>query len=1172
MAPLTIPDTSAAAAAIPAALARFLGDRSVGQGTVVTGVLEAARSFAVAVMARHVQAPLVVVLPDTRSAGRLVEELRSWNSTERPVLLFPERDALPYERLISDAVVAGRRVGCLVSLAQGEHPLIVTTVRALSQATLTPETLAASVRRWRPNDRFPLQQTLASWLRLGYEPAALVEEPGTFSRRGGVVDLYPVTADSPFRIELFGDEIETIRRFDAATQRSQDEVETLLVAPAREAVPDRGPAVVAELRDLSTRHLREDIRARWEEDLVALEQGQSVDGIDFFAAYLGEQQGLLDHVPPASLVVLVEAIELEASLHVIIEQGEELRESAITNGDVPAGLRRPYLTWRELLSPLQRRRAVLLESGATPNWTPGVASAARELLANVPGFHVSREVSEFSFSTPPSFAGRFKPMVEQLERWLVDGRQVAVGTPQAERVQELLDGFGVPVRRAANLAGVWPPGYVTIVQAGLHDGWQYDARPDDGSAARLILLTDYELFGQHAEQRRTRRPAVDRAFLAELQHGDFVVHVDHGVGRFVGIVSRDYGAGKRDYVMLEYQGADRLYVPTDQLDRVSRYIGVGEGQPALNRLGTTEWARAKARAREAAHDIAEELIKLYAVRASRKGYAFAPDNEWQREMEAAFPYVETPDQLQAINEVKADMQEPRIMDRLVCGDVGYGKTEVALRAAFKAATDGKQVALLVPTTVLAEQHYLTFTRRLEAFPVKVELLSRYRSAAEQKEVIAALAEGKVDIVIGTHRLLQKDVIFKDLGLLIVDEEQRFGVSHKERLKQLRQEVDVLTLSATPIPRTLHMSLTGVRDMSIIDTPPEERLPVKTYIAQEDDRLIRTAVLREFERNGQVYFVHNRVQTIGAVAERLAKLIPEAKIAVGHGQMPPERLERVMVDFADGKSNLLLCTTIIESGLDISNVNTIIIHRATQLGLAQLYQLRGRVGRSNRRAYAYLLYGKEQQLPPLAEKRLRAVFEASELGAGFKIAMKDLEIRGAGNLLGAEQHGQVGAVGFDLYTRLLAEEIDKLRGQPEQTVPQVTVDLPIGAMLPDSYIGDQAVKIDLYRRLAAIVTVDEAAAAKQELTDRFGEPPEPAEHLLMIVELKAIAIERGIPSITVMEGDLVVRFPPNHQVARSALYRAYGQAIRITPNQLRLPVAKLGDDWPGKIKGLLALLN
>lgn len=1149
---------------LPDGVTRFLGDRSGARGLLVSGVLDAARSFVLAQLVRRSPAPFVVVAPAGGSAVRFQNELRAWLGAERPVLLFPQQDALPYERLITDPAIAGQRIACLLALAAGEQPVIVTTPIALSQSTLGAEDVRTQTRHWQPGERFPLQQVLAGWMALGYEPAALVEEPGTFSRRGGVVDIFPITAEGPYRLELFGDEIETIRRFDAATQRSHDAVPELLIPPAREALPGHGPRAAAELGVLSLAHLRPDVRERWEVDLEALQNSQSVDGIEFFSAYLQGLFGLLSHLPSNGIVALLDIVDLETAVQHHIEQGEEQHSTGITIGDIPAGLRRPYLTWHNLLAPLQRRRALLLETGAAPTFQIGGSPAVRELTQNVPNFQVEKGTEELAFVTPPLFAGRFKPLVEQLAAWLAAGVRVAVGTPQADRVCELLEGFSIPVRHAASLADPWPAGSVTVVMATLQEGWRSEA-------AGAVLLTDYELFGQHAHARRERRPAVDRAFLAELQEGDHVVHVDHGVGRFVGVVSRDYGSGKRDYVMLEYQGADRLYVPTDQLDRVTRYIGVGEGQPALNKLGSSEWARAKAKARGAAHDIAEELIKLYAVRASRQGHAFSPDNEWQLQMEAAFPYVETPDQLLAIQEVKDDMETPHIMDRLVCGDVGYGKTEVALRAAFKAAMDGRQVGILVPTTVLAEQHYLTFTRRLAAFPVKVELLSRFRTTVEQKQVIAALADGSIDIVIGTHRLLQKDVAFKQLGLVVIDEEQRFGVAHKERLKQLRQEVDVLTLSATPIPRTLHMSLAGVRDMSVIDTPPEERLPVKTFIAQEDDRLIRNAVLREFERDGQVYFVHNRVQTIGAVAEKLRQLIPEARIAVGHGQMAPEQLERVMLEFSDGKSNLLLCTTIIESGLDIPNANTIIIHRATHLGLAQLYQLRGRVGRSNRRAYAYLLYGNEQQLPELAERRLRAVFEASELGAGFKIAMKDLEIRGAGNLLGADQHGHVGAVGFDLYTRLLADEIDELRGQVVATPPQVTVDLPIGAMLPDAYIGDQSVKIDLYRRLAAITTLEDARTIRQEISDRFGPPPEPVENLLTIIELKGMAIALGIPSVTVVENELTVRLPPNRQLTRSALYRAYGSALRLTPNQLRLPIAKLGEGWPGKVKDLLAML-
>jgi len=1156
--------SSAAQPALPSGLERFLGNPSGGRGLLVTGVLDAARSYVLAQMARHLAAPLVVVAPAGGASARLQGELQAWLGPDRQVLLFPQQDALPYERLITDPNTAGRRIACLLAMAAGEQPVIVTTPVALSQSTLSAEDVRAHTRRWQPGDRFPLQQVLAGWMALGYEPAALVEEPGTFSRRGGVIDVYPITAETPYRLELFGDEIESIHRFDAATQRSQDDVSTVVIPPAREALPGQGPRAAEELRQLGVAHLRPDVRERWEADLEALQSGQSVDGIEFFSAYLQGLCGLLTHLPSNGVVAFLDIVDLETAVQHYIEEGEEQHSTGITIGDIPAGLRRPYLSWHDLLAPLARRRALLLETGATPTFQIGGSPAAHELTQNVPNFQVETGAAELAFATPPLFAGRFKPLVEHLSAWLAAGVRVAVGTPQAERVYELLDGFGVPVRRAASLAEPWPACSVTVVMAALQECWHT-------ATADMVLLTDYELFGQQAHTRRERRPAVDRAFLAELHPGDYVVHVDHGVGRYDGVVSRDYGSGQRDYVMLEYQGADRLYVPTDQLDRVTRYIGVGEGQPALNKLGTSEWARAKAKARGAAHDIAEELIKLYAVRASRTGHAFSPDNEWQLQMEAAFPYAETPDQLRAIEDVKADMETPHIMDRLVCGDVGYGKTEVALRAAFKAAMDGRQVAVLVPTTVLAEQHYLTFTRRLAPFPVKVELLSRFRSTAEQKQVIAALAAGSVDIVIGTHRLLQKDVAFKQLGLVVIDEEQRFGVAHKERLKQLRQEVDVLTLSATPIPRTLHMSLAGVRDMSVIDTPPEERLPVKTFIAQEDDRLIRNAVLREFERDGQVYFVHNRVQTIGAVAEKLRQLLPEARIAVGHGQMAPEQLERVMLDFADGKSNLLLSTTIIESGLDIPNANTIIIHRATHLGLAQLYQLRGRVGRSNRRAYAYLLYGNEQQLPELAERRLRAVFEASELGAGFKIAMKDLEIRGAGNLLGADQHGHVGAVGFDLYTKLLAEEIDELRGQVVATPPQVTVDLPIGAMLPDAYIGDQSVKIDLYRRLAAITSVDEAKAIRQEISDRFGPPPEPVENLLTIIELKGMAIALGIPSVTVVENELTVKLPPNRQLTRSALYRAYGSALRLTPNQLRLPIAKLGEHWPGKVKDLLTML-
>jgi transcription-repair coupling factor (superfamily II helicase) len=616
--------------------------------------------------------------------------------------------------------------------------------------------------------------------------------------------------------------------------------------------------------------------------------------------------------------------------------------------------------------------------------------------------------------------------------------------------------------------------------------------------------------------------------LQELSQGDYVVHIEHGIARFAGMVMRTVGEQEREYLELHYADGDRLFVPTEQLDRVSRYVGPGEHRPSPTKLGSQEWPRAKARVHRAVQELAVDLLKLYAQREVASGHAYSPDAAWQTELEASFPYVETPDQIAVIRDVKRDMEDARPMDRLVCGDVGYGKTEVAVRAAFKAVMDGLQVAILVPTTVLAQQHFNTFKQRLSGFPVKVEMLSRFRSDKEQRTIVAQAAAGEVDIVIGTHRLLQKDVEFKNLGLVIIDEEQRFGVGHKERLKEMRAQVDVLTLTATPIPRTLNMALTGIRDMSTIETPPEERLPIKTYVTEFDDHLVREAIVREMERGGQIYFVHNRVHNIELTAKKLRELLPEAEILIGHGQMPEEMLEKVMIDFTDGKADVLVCTTIIESGLDIPNANTIVIDRADTLGLAQLYQLRGRVGRSSRRAYAYLLYRRRGQLSDVARKRLQAIFNASELGAGFQIALSDLEIRGAGNILGGEQSGHMAAVGFDLYSRLLAEAVEERKARredrpPKVEKPQAVVDLPVEAHLPDDYVPEEAQKLELYRRLARARDGGDLAAFRQELTDRFGPMPQPVVRLVEVAELRLAAEAAGVASMSREEGPLVVRF-------------------------------------------------
>ncbi|MCL4509050.1 MAG: transcription-repair coupling factor [Chloroflexi bacterium] len=1151
---------SVVTALLPEEVARFAGTASQGRAAVFEGVVEAATAAAVAGLALATDRPVLVVTGSATGASQLHGELSGWIGSERPVLLFPAPEAQPFERLIGDAHVTSQRVHCLLSLARGESPVVVTTAGALIQATLSVDEVRARTRLWRRGDRLLLQKTLATWLQHGYEPASLVEEPGTFSRRGGVIDIYPIAAECPYRLELLGDEIESIRTFDPASQRSAEEVEEVLVPPAREAFPPLVAEALGELRGLPLSSLREDVRARWEADVEEMAAGNSVDGIEFFRAYLSDLTFPLQELQEKSLVVFINVTECEHRVETLIEESEQARRDALAIGDIPPGLRRPYRMWSEALQSLNELRTVLIEQSSTG--IEGLSHPAiRDFTAILSDVSVRSFAVECDLVSPLHFANRFRLLTEHLHELLDQGFSVAIGTPQADRVQELLESFDLPVRRNDRLADPWSSTVITTVQAPVEQGWQ-------SQSLHVALFTDTELFGQQAQRTTVRRPQVDRAFLAELQTGDYIVHVEHGVGRYVGIVTRDFGAGMRDYIHLEYQGNDSLFVPTDQLHNVTRYVGVGEQAPKLNRLGSAEWARTKEHARKAARDIAADLLRLYAIRTSRKGFAFPPDNEWQREMEAAFPHVETPDQLRAVEDVKADMERPRIMDRLVCGDVGYGKTEVALRAAFKAAISGKQVALLVPTTVLAEQHFLTFKKRFENFPVRVELLSRFRSRADQSKVVVAINEGKVEIVVGTHRLLQQDVQFAHLGLVIIDEEQRFGVEHKERLKQLRQEVDVLTLTATPIPRTLNMSLAGLRDLSVIDTPPEERLPVKTFITQEDERLIRSAILRELDRHGQVYFLHNRVQTIDVIASRLRELVPEATIGIAHGQMAPDRLERVMRDFAGGKVDLLLCTVIIENGLDIPNANTIIIDRATHLGLAQLYQLRGRVGRSNRRAYAYLLHAKGGEPSETAKRRLRAIFEASELGAGFKIAMRDLEIRGAGDLLGAAQSGHVGAVGFHLYTQMLAEEVDKLRGVPEQTPLQVVVELPVGARLPDDYIGDESAKVDLYRRLAALSTLEEVEHLRQELRDRFGPLPEPADNLITIVEVKARAAVLGIPLVTVKDGELTVKLPSEGILSRSAIYRTYGAAVKLTPSQLRLPLKVLGNDWIHEVPRLL----
>jgi len=867
---------------------------------------------------------------------------------------------------------------------------------------------------------------------------------------------------------------------------------------------------------------------------------------------LARTDTVVDYLPADCLVVLVEPGDIAAGIGDLDVRASQMRQSQMEEGEPARNSPVPYLVYPELEARLERARRRLILT----RWS--AEEDAPHALA---------------FGPAPSYGGRLEPFLAETEKLVGWGRRVVIVSHQAARLAELLEERGIFVSPLSRVEESPAAGSLALVQGSLAEGWSM--------GKQLVLFTDAEIFGFVKQPRLRRpRPVHHKGFLPDLSPGDYAVHVEHGIARFRGMTKLTVDGAQREYLALEYAAGDKLYVPIDQADRVNRYIGSAAEPPALTRLGTQEWERVKRRVKESAREMAGELLRLYASREVAPGFAFSADTPWQHEMEASFPYVETPDQIEVVGQVKEDMGKPKPMDRLVCGDVGYGKTEVALRAAFKAVMAGKQVAMLVPTTVLAQQHFTTFSERLSAFPVKVEMLSRFRSEREQQFVLESLREGSVDICIGTHRLLQKDVAFKDLGLVIIDEEQRFGVSHKERLKQMRTEVDVLTLSATPIPRTLHMSLVGVRDMSTMETPPEDRLPIKTHVAGYNEPLIREAIVRELERDGQVFFVHNRVNSIVRVTRRLEELVPEAMIAIAHGQMSEDKLEKAMLDFTQGRVDVLVCTTIIESGLDIPNVNTLIVNDADKLGLAQLYQLRGRVGRGNNRAYAYFFYGKGKRLTPAAAKRLQTIFEATELGAGFRIALKDLEIRGAGNLLGPEQSGYIAAVGFDLYCQLLLEAVKELKaGQPvapgaamdAALEPSPTIDLPLSAYLPEDYVADPTVRLTMYQRLAKARTGEEVSQMKGELRDRFGSLPAEAENLLYVVSLRVLAAQAGIQSISVEGKQVMIKFIEGRKFDYKHLEQAR-PGIKVGTTQVQLDLRLLGHRWQKVLEEVMLKLS
>ena len=1140
-----------------ATLAEAMGDAKAGlvRALDLTGP-EALRPFVVAGLVQTGRTVLAVT-PTSREAEDLVAQLADLVDPAR-LGYYPSWETLPHERLSPRSDTVGRRLAVLRRICHpgtdetnGPLSVIVAPVRSVLQpqvkglGDLEPVELA-------PGDEAPLDDVVRRLADAAYTRVDLVEKRGEFAVRGGIVDVFPPTEEHPLRVEFWGDEVEEIRAFAVADQRALEKVDRLWAPPCRELL------LTDEVRERAAQLGSQRPGLRELTDKLA--NGIAVEGMESLApALVDEMELLVDLLPADTHVLVLDPERARARAHDLVATSDEFLgaswAAAAGGGTAPIDL--GAASYRSLTDVRVHTLArdlpwwTLSPFGIDDEATSPVIDIAplRDELGEIVSVDIDVEVGAVptrSLSARPAdaYRGDMERAVADVRGWLADDYRVAVVHPghgPAQRMVELFGEHDVPARLVEDW-DVWTRDVATVACGSLTFGFVDPAN-------KLAVLTGDDLSGQKASTRDMRKmPARRKRQIdpLELSAGDYVVHEQHGVGRFVEMRQRELHGATREYLVLEYGASkrggppDRLFVPADALDQVTRYVG-GE-QPSLDRLGGSDWAKRKGRARKAVREIAAELIKLYAARQATKGFAFGPDTPWQRELEDAFPFQETADQLSTVDEVKADMRRVVPMDRLVCGDVGYGKTEIAVRAAFKAVQDGKQVAVLVPTTLLVQQHLSTFEERMGAFPITLRALSRFQTDKEAREVIDGLREGSVDIVIGTHRLLNPDIRVKDLGLIVVDEEQRFGVEHKEQMKRMRTSVDVLSMSATPIPRTLEMAITGIREMSTITTPPEERHPVLTYVGGYEDRTVVAAVRRELLREGQVFYIHNRVQSIEKAAAKIRQLVPEARVAVAHGQMGEHQLEQVMLDFWEKTFDVLVCTTIVESGLDVSNANTMIIERADTLGLSQLHQLRGRVGRSRERAYAYFLYPQEKPMTETAHERLATLAQHSDLGGGMAIAMKDLEIRGAGNLLGGEQSGHIADVGFDLYVRLVGEAVHEFKGGGEPDLGEVRIELPVDAHLPHEYIPSERLRLEMYKRLAEVRLDEDVDLLREEMVDRYGEPPIEVQSLLFVALFRARARRAGIKEVTIAGRN--VRFAPvvlpDSRVVR--LQRMYPKSI------------------------------
>lgn len=1018
----------------------------------VYGCLDSQKANLAAALAQGRTA--ILVAENERKARELYEDMRLYS---RNVFYCPRRDLIFFQADISGNLLTRQRMQAFRALAEQENAIIVTSTGGCMDYLLPVRVLKNKRLRIQAGEELELTGLTRKLAELGYERFGEVDAAGQFAVRGDILDIFPLTEENPWRIEFFGDEVDSIRSFDPESQRSIENLQDIVLYPASE------------------------------------EPGQEEGEPSRADFYRSLTDSLPDYLPDDGLLILDEPARIAESAEAIFLEYQEAMKHRLEEGKIaPEAANR-------MLSP------ALMESVWERHHT-----AAVSLMQLRQGTAVlSGEYSVLARSLSP-YNNQFPMLVKDLKKWKRSGYRavlLSASRTRGKRLVEDLRGEDLNAVYSEDEDRILQPGEILVTYGNARRGFEYPMQ-------KFVLITETDIFG--AEQKKKRKKTVRNGekihSFSELSVGDFVVHESHGLGIYRGIESVEVDHVAKDYIRIEYSGGSSLYVPATSLEVLQKYSGSEGHHPRVNKLGGKEWDKTRSRVKGAVKDIAEDLVKLYAARQGESGYQYGPDTEWQREFEEMFPFEETDDQLAAIEDTKRDMESGKIMDRLICGDVGYGKTEIAIRAAFKAVQENKQVVLLCPTTILAQQHYNTFVQRMKDFPVRIDMLSRFRTAAQQKKTIADVKKGMVDILIGTHRVLSKDIVFKDLGLLIIDEEQRFGVTHKERIKQMKKNVDVLTLSATPIPRTLHMSLIGIRDMSVLEEPPLDRMPVQTYVMEYDEEMVREAISRELARDGQVYYVYNRVSDIADVAARIRALVPEANVAFAHGQMKEQELESIMYDFINGDIDVLVSTTIIETGMDISNVNTLIICDADRMGLSQLYQLRGRVGRSNRNAYAFLMYRKNKMLKEEAEKRLHAIREFTELGSGVRIAMRDLEIRGAGNLLGAEQHGHMEAVGYDLYCKMLSEAVREAKGEEIQEDFETSVDLTINAFIPASYIPEEGQKLELYKRIAGIENQEEAEDMLDELLDRFGEPPLSVRSLMDVAVVKAAAHRAWITEI------------------------------------------------------------